>query len=52
LRLDRYTTEKRIEAHVFVCVLSLLMAMLFEKFMNDEITMSMISDMLSGLNVA
>ncbi|MHB8559791.1 MAG: IS1634 family transposase [Thermoplasmataceae archaeon] len=38
--------EERIEAHVFVCVLSLLIARLFEKSMNEEMT---ISDMLSEL---
>ena len=38
--------EERIEAHVFVCVLSLLIARLFEKSMNEEMT---ISDMISEL---
>ncbi|MHB1440951.1 MAG: hypothetical protein ACYCSO_10345, partial [Cuniculiplasma sp.] len=32
-----------------VCVLSLLIARLFEKSMNDEMTVSVISDMLSEL---
>ncbi|EQD28836.1 transposase, IS4 family protein, partial [mine drainage metagenome] len=41
--------EERIEAHVFVCVLSLLISRLFEKAMNEEMTISVISDMLSEL---
>lgn len=41
--------EERIEAHAFVCVLSLLISRLFEKAFNDEITISAISDRLSEL---
>ena len=41
--------ENRIEAHVFVCVLSLLIARLFEKATGDSMTMSVISDKLSEL---
>lgn len=41
--------EKRIKTHVFVCVLSLLISRLFEKAVNDEMTVSVISDMLSEL---
>ena len=39
----------RIKAHVFLCVLSLLIARLFEKATEDKMTMSVISDMLSEL---
>ena len=38
-----------IEAHVLVRVLSLLISRLFKKSMNDEMTVSMISDMSSEL---
>ena len=41
--------EERIEAHVFVCVLSLLISRLFEKAMDEKMTISVISDMLSEL---
>ena len=41
--------EERIEAHIFVCVLSLLTARLFEKAMDEKMTVSAISDMLSEL---
>ena len=46
IRPVNHRKEERIEAHVFVCVLSLLIARLFEKSMNEEMT---ISDMLSEL---
>ncbi|MHB1902339.1 MAG: IS1634 family transposase, partial [Cuniculiplasma sp.] len=49
IRPVNHRKEERIEAHVFVCVLSLLIARLFEKSMNDEMTVSVISDMLSEL---
>ena len=49
IRPVNHRKEERIEAHVFVCVLSLLIARLFEKSMNDEMTISVISDMLSEL---
>lgn len=38
-----------IEAHVFVAVLSFLLARLFEKPLTDEMTISKISDLLSEL---
>lgn len=41
--------EERIEAHVFVCVLSLLIARLFEKAMDERMTISSIADALSEL---
>ena len=41
--------EERIEAHVFVCVLSLLISMLFEKAMDEKMTISSIADALSEL---
>ena len=41
--------EGGIEANVFVCVLSLLIARLLEKSVNEEMTISVISDMLSEL---
>ena len=41
--------KERIEAHVFVHVLSLLIAWLFEKAVNEKYTISVISDMLSEL---
>ena len=49
IRPVNHRKEERIEAHVFVCVLSLLIARLFEKSMNEEMTISVISDMLSEL---
>ena len=49
IRPVNHRKEERIEAHVFVCVLSLLIARLFEKSMNNEMTISAISDMLSEL---
>ena len=47
IRPVNHRKEERIEAHVFVCVLSLLIARLFEKSMNNEMTISAIWDMLS-----
>ena len=41
--------EERIEAHVFVCVLSLLISRLFEKAMDEKMTISSIADALSEL---
>ena len=41
--------EGRIEAHIFVCVLSLLIARLMEKACEEKMTISAISDMLSEL---
>lgn len=41
--------EERIEAHVFVAVLSFLMARLFEKALNDTMTIARISETLSEL---
>ena len=41
--------EERIEAHVFVCVLSLLISRLFEKDMDKKMTRSSIADALSKL---
>ena len=41
--------EERIEAHVFVCVLSLLISRLFEKAMDEKMTVSSIADALSEL---
>ena len=41
--------DDRIEAHIFVCVLSLLISRLFEKAMDGKMTISVISDMLSEL---
>ena len=41
--------EERIEAHIFVCVLSLLISRLFEKAVNEEMTISRISDTLCEL---
>jgi len=49
IRPVNHRKEERIEAHVFVCVLSLLIARLFEKSMNNGMTVSVISDMLSEL---
>ncbi len=49
IRPVNHRKEERIEAHVFICVLSLLIARLFEKSMNNEMTVSVISDMLSEL---
>ena len=49
IRPVNHRKEERIEAHVFVCVLSLLIARLFEKSMNNEMTISAIWDMLSEL---
>ncbi|EQB73494.1 MAG: transposase IS4 family protein [Ferroplasma sp. Type II] len=49
IRPVNHSKEERIEAHVFICVLSLLIARLFEKSMNNEMTVSVISDMLSEL---
>jgi transposase len=40
---------ERIKAHVFVCVLSLLIAELFEKSMKNKMTISAISDILFEL---
>ena len=47
IRSVNHRKEERIEARVFVCVLSLLIARLFEKSMNNEMTISAIWDMLS-----
>ncbi|MCL5439628.1 MAG: transposase [Candidatus Thermoplasmatota archaeon] len=41
--------EERIEAHVFVCVLSLLISRLFEKALKEKMTISRISEVLSEL---
>jgi transposase len=41
--------EERIEAHVFVCVLSLLISRLFEKAMDEKMTISSMADALSEL---
>ena len=49
IRPVNHRKEERIEAHVFVCVLSLLIARLFEKSMNNEMTILGIWDMLSEL---
>ena len=49
IRFVNHRKEERIEAHVFVCVLSLLMARLFEKAMSDEMTISRISSILEEL---
>ena len=49
IRPVNHRKEERIEAHVFVCVLSLLMARLFEKAMSDEMTISRISSILEEL---
>jgi transposase len=51
IRPVNHRKEERIEAHVFVCVLSLLIARLFEKSMNNEMTILGIWDMLSKLKV-
>ena len=39
--------EEKIEAHVFVCVFSLLVPRLFEKVMDERMTISSIADALS-----
>ena len=51
IRPVNHRKEERIEVHLFVCVLSLLIARLFEKSMNNEMTILGIWDMLSKLKV-
>ncbi len=41
--------DERIEAHVFVCVLSLLISRLFEKALDDSMTIARISETISQL---
>ena len=49
IRPVNHRKEERIEAHVFVCILSLLMARLFEKALDDGMTIARLSDTISQL---
>jgi transposase len=49
IRPVNHRRDDRIEAHVFLCVLSFLLSRLLEKAVNDEMTIAFISDQLSEL---
>ena len=52
IRPVNHGKQEWIENHVFIYFLYPLIARLFEKSMNNEITMSMISDVLSPIKTA